>query len=148
MARGLAAHYTAEALLNAAGLLGSLDLLLNPTGLASSLSAGVRDLLGLPLAALQAGSASQVCLPSGGDPRHQLCNGAGQDQIARGQTSLVIFLLRTTVMMTVTSNAVRVHNTAVHSSVIKLLFIITLTQTHNHELQVLATLTFPRLQAL
>jgi hypothetical protein len=65
MARGLAAHYTAEALLNAAGLLGSLDLLLNPTGLASSLSAGVRDLLGLPLAALQAGSASQVCLSSG-----------------------------------------------------------------------------------
>eukprot|EP00884_Botryococcus_braunii_P012747 jgi/Botrbrau1/21473/Bobra.0216s0081.1 len=57
--RGLAAHYTAEVLLNAAGLVGSLDLLLNPTGLAASLSAGLRDLLGLPLAALQARSPTQ-----------------------------------------------------------------------------------------
>lgn len=62
--RGLAAHYTAEALLNAAALVGSLDLLLNPTGLAASLSAGLRDLLSLPLAALQARSPTQVPLPA------------------------------------------------------------------------------------
>ena len=64
--QGMLAHYTAEALLSAPGLLGSLDLLLNPTGLLSSVSAGLADLLGLPLAALMAGSPAQVsasCFP-------------------------------------------------------------------------------------
>lgn len=58
--QGLLAHYTAEALLSAPGLLGSLDLLLNPTGLLSSVSAGLADLLGLPATALMAGSPAQV----------------------------------------------------------------------------------------
>ncbi len=58
--QGALAHYTAEALLSAPGVLGSLELLLNPTGLLSSMSAGLADLLGLPLAALMAGSPAQV----------------------------------------------------------------------------------------
>lgn len=49
----------AEALLNAPQILGSLSLLLNPTGLVHSVRRGVGDLIGLPLAALQARSASQ-----------------------------------------------------------------------------------------
>lgn len=58
--QGALAHYTAEALLCAPGVLGSLELLLNPMGLLSSVSAGLADLLGLPLAALMAGSPAQV----------------------------------------------------------------------------------------
>ncbi len=60
LAAAAAAHACAEALLSAPRVLGSLDLLLNPTGLLASLGAGLRDLLGLPLAALQAGSPAQV----------------------------------------------------------------------------------------
>jgi hypothetical protein len=59
-AGGAAAHAAAEALLGAPRVLGSLDLLGNPAGLAASLGAGLRDLLGRPLAALQAGSPAQV----------------------------------------------------------------------------------------
>ena len=54
--RGLAAHGMAEALLNAPGMLGSLQLLFNPTGLVRSVRQGMSDLVNLPLAALQAGS--------------------------------------------------------------------------------------------
>jgi len=57
--RGLAAHGMAEALLSAPGVLGSLQLLFNPTGFVTSLRQGMSDLVGLPLAAWQAGSASQ-----------------------------------------------------------------------------------------
>jgi hypothetical protein len=60
MVQGAMAHYTAGALLSAPGVLGSLELLLNPTGLLHSMSAGMADLLGLPLAALMAGSPAQV----------------------------------------------------------------------------------------
>jgi hypothetical protein len=60
MLQALLAHYAAEALLNAPRVLGSLQLLLNPTGLLSSVSAGLADLFGLPAAALMAGSPSQV----------------------------------------------------------------------------------------
>ncbi len=60
MLQALVAHYTAEALLSAPRVLGSLQLLLNPTGLFSSMSAGLADLFGLPVAALMAGSPSQV----------------------------------------------------------------------------------------
>lgn len=58
--QGLAAHYAAEALLNAPAILGSLDLLLNPTGLFQSIGQGFEDLVSLPLAALEAGSPTQV----------------------------------------------------------------------------------------
>lgn len=61
--QGLAAHYAAEALLNAPAILGSLDLLLNPTGLFHSIGQGFEDLVSLPLAALEAGSPSQVTQP-------------------------------------------------------------------------------------
>ena len=60
MLRGVAAHICAEALLAVPGVLGSLDLLLNPTGLVAGLTAGAGDLVGLPLAALRAGSPAQV----------------------------------------------------------------------------------------
>ena len=60
MLQGLLAHYAAEALLNAPAVLGSLDLLLNPTGLMNSLAQGFEDLVSLPLAALEARSPSQV----------------------------------------------------------------------------------------
>lgn len=60
MAQAAAAHFTAEALMNVPRLLGSLELLLNPTGLLASLSAGLNDLLGLPLAALVDASPAQV----------------------------------------------------------------------------------------
>ena len=59
LVRGLMAHGVAEALLNAPQILGSLQLLFNPTGLVQSVRQGVADLIGLPLAALQARSASQ-----------------------------------------------------------------------------------------
>ena len=62
MLQGLLAHYAAEALLNAPAVLGSLDLLLNPTGLMNSLARGFEDLVSLPLAALEARSPSQVSL--------------------------------------------------------------------------------------
>jgi hypothetical protein len=64
MLQGLLAHYAAEALLNAPAVLGSLDLLLNPTGLMNSLARGFEDLVSLPLAALEARSPSQVPTPS------------------------------------------------------------------------------------
>ncbi|KAL6784767.1 hypothetical protein ACKKBF_B03130 [Auxenochlorella protothecoides x Auxenochlorella symbiontica] len=58
LARGLAAHALAEALLGAPRMLGSLALLLNPTGLVRSVQEGVGDLVGLPWAGLSQGSAS------------------------------------------------------------------------------------------
>lgn len=58
LARGLAAHALAEALLGAPRMLGSLALLLNPAGLVRSLQEGVGDLVGLPWAGLSQGSAS------------------------------------------------------------------------------------------
>ena len=63
MLQGLLAHYAAEALLNAPAVLGSLELLLNPTGLLHSVGQGFEDLVSLPMAALQAGSPAQVSLP-------------------------------------------------------------------------------------
>ncbi|CAL8468704.1 g8244 [Coccomyxa elongata] len=75
--QGLLAHYTAEALLSAPGLLGSLDLLLNPTGLLSSVSAGLADLLGLPLAALMAGSPAQFVASLGRGPASLLWHVSG-----------------------------------------------------------------------
>ncbi|BDA43314.1 probable vacuolar protein sorting-associated protein 13B [Coccomyxa sp. Obi] len=75
--QGLLAHYTAEALLSAPGLLGSLDLLLNPTGLLSSVSAGFADLLGLPLAALMAGSPAQFVASLGRGPASLLWHVSG-----------------------------------------------------------------------
>ena len=62
MLQGLLAHYAAEVLLNAPAVLGSLDLLLNPTGLFHSVGLGFEDLVSLPLAALEARSPSQVCI--------------------------------------------------------------------------------------
>lgn len=64
-AAGAAAHAAAEALLAAPRALGSLDLLGNPTGLLRSVGAGLSDLLGRPLAALQAGSPVQAGAPCG-----------------------------------------------------------------------------------
>ena len=61
MLHGLLAHALAEALLSAPGMLGSLDLLFNPTGLLQSLSQAWGDLLLGPLAAIDARSPSQVC---------------------------------------------------------------------------------------
>ncbi len=61
MLHGLLAHALAEALLSAPGMLGSLDLLFNPTGLLQSLSQAWGDLLLGPLAAIEARSPSQVC---------------------------------------------------------------------------------------
>lgn len=55
-----AAHFTAEALMNVPRMLGSLELLMNPTGLLTSVSAGLEDLLGLPFAALVDASPAQV----------------------------------------------------------------------------------------
>ena len=60
MLHGLLAHALAEALLSAPGMLGSLDLLFNPTGLLQSLSQAWGDLLLGPLAAIEARSPSQV----------------------------------------------------------------------------------------
>lgn len=59
MLRALAAHLAAEALLNAPRVLGSLELLFNPTGLVTSVSQGLQDLFALPLAALESRSAAQ-----------------------------------------------------------------------------------------
>ncbi|KAK9829132.1 hypothetical protein WJX72_004063 [[Myrmecia] bisecta] len=56
---GLLAHYMAEALLNAPQMLGSLELLFNPTGLIQSVTQGFQDLVALPLAAIEARSPSQ-----------------------------------------------------------------------------------------
>lgn len=64
MLQALLAHYAAETLLNAPAVLGSLDLLLNPTGLFHSVGQGFEDLVSLPLAALESRSPSQVCSPS------------------------------------------------------------------------------------
>ena len=44
-------------------VLGSLSLLFNPTGLVQSVRAGVADLIGLPLAALQNQSLAQASSP-------------------------------------------------------------------------------------
>ena len=60
MLQAAAAHFTAEALMNIPRMLGSLELLLNPTGLLTSVSAGLEDLLGLPFAALVNASPAQV----------------------------------------------------------------------------------------
>jgi len=60
MLQAAAAHFTAEALMNIPRMLGSLELLLNPTGLLTSVSAGLEDLLGLPFAALTEASPAQV----------------------------------------------------------------------------------------
>lgn len=46
--------------MNIPRMLGSLELLLNPTGLLTSVSAGLEDLLGLPFAALTEASPAQV----------------------------------------------------------------------------------------
>ena len=62
MLHGLLAHALAEALLSAPGMLGSLDLLFNPTGLLNSLTQAWGHLLLGPLAALEARSPSQVFL--------------------------------------------------------------------------------------
>ena len=43
--------------MNAPGLLGSLEVLFNPTGLVQSVGAGVRDLVHMPLAGIHSGSA-------------------------------------------------------------------------------------------
>lgn len=55
-AQAALAHYVAEVILNAPGMLGSLELLGNPTRLVQSFSAGVRDLVALPLRGLRQGS--------------------------------------------------------------------------------------------
>ncbi len=60
MLQAAAAHFTAEALMNIPRMLGSLELLMNPTGLLTSVSAGLEDLLGLPFAALVDASPAQV----------------------------------------------------------------------------------------
>lgn len=60
MVQALLAYMTAEALLNAPRLLGSLEVLFNPVGLMTSVSIGFQDMLALPLAAIEARSASQV----------------------------------------------------------------------------------------
>ena len=60
MLQAAAAHLTAEVLMNVPRMLGSLELLLNPTGLLTSVSAGLEDLLGLPFAALVEASPAQV----------------------------------------------------------------------------------------
>jgi hypothetical protein len=57
--RGLAAHSMAEALLSAPQVLGSMQILFNPTGLVTSVQKGISDLLRLPLLALQERSASR-----------------------------------------------------------------------------------------
>ena len=62
MLHGLLAHALAEALLSAPGMLGSLDLLFNPTGLLQSLGQAWQGLLLGPLAAIEARSPSQVSL--------------------------------------------------------------------------------------
>ena len=67
MLHGLLAHGLAEAMLSAAGMLGSLDLLFNPTGLLHSLGHAWGSLLLGPLAAIEARSPSQVC-PSAAFP--------------------------------------------------------------------------------
>ena len=69
------AHGVAEALLNAPQVLGSLSLLFNPTGLVRSVRAGVADLIGLPLAALQNQSLAQARAAGGqgGDLRPGCC---------------------------------------------------------------------------
>ena len=51
-------------------MLGSLELLLNPTGLLTSVSAGLEDLLGLPFAALIEASPAQVL---GNPPASTMC---------------------------------------------------------------------------
>lgn len=60
MLHGLLAHALAEAMLSAPGMLGSLDLLFNPTGLLQSLGQAWGTLLLGPLAAIEARSPSQV----------------------------------------------------------------------------------------
>lgn len=53
--RGLLAHYTTQAVVNAPGVLGSMDILLNVTGLVKGIQAGLTDLLRLPLHGIQYG---------------------------------------------------------------------------------------------
>eukprot|EP00873_Tetraselmis_striata_P036307 jgi/Tetstr1/456571/TSEL_043291.t2 len=65
LARGFSAHVMAEAMLSAPLMVGSLELLFNPTGLLSSVSAGVYDLLAMPLAGLESRSATAFLLGVG-----------------------------------------------------------------------------------
>lgn len=85
MLHALLAHALAEALLSAPGMLGSLDLLFNPTGLLQSLSQAWGDLLLGPLAAIEARSPSQVCYLSLVFPRFRplLC------VVSIGKTQLI-----------------------------------------------------------
>eukprot|EP00898_Chlorokybus_atmophyticus_P004731 jgi/Chlat1/5259/Chrsp33S05096 len=57
---GLLAHYVAEAILNAPGMLGSLELLFNPTGLVQSVGAGIRDLVSMPMQGMQRSPAAFI----------------------------------------------------------------------------------------
>lgn len=57
--RALTAHAIAEAMLNAPQLFGSLQLLLNPTGLVQSVQRGMADLINLPMAGWYQRSATQ-----------------------------------------------------------------------------------------
>ncbi|KAL3150505.1 hypothetical protein ABBQ32_000323 [Trebouxia sp. C0010 RCD-2024] len=65
MLHGLLAHALAEAMLSAPGMLGSLDLLFNPTGLLQSLGQAWGTLLLGPLAAIEARSPSQFLVGVG-----------------------------------------------------------------------------------
>ena len=73
MLQAAAAHFTAEAFMNIPRMLGSLELLLNPTGLLTSVSAGLEDLLGLPFAALVDASPAQVPLQNPSSLSHTQC---------------------------------------------------------------------------
>lgn len=55
LVRGLLAHYTTQVVLNTPGVLGSMDLLFNVTGLVQGIQAGVNDLLKLPVRGIQRG---------------------------------------------------------------------------------------------
>ena len=57
--RGLVAHVMAEAMFSAPQVLGSLQLLMNPTGLVQSVQRGVADLINMPLAGWNQGSPLQ-----------------------------------------------------------------------------------------
>eukprot|EP00897_Mesotaenium_endlicherianum_P007055 jgi/Mesen1/6378/ME000329S05550 len=51
--RGMLAHFVTEGVLNAPRLVGSLDIIFNPTGLVRSVQAGLRDLVTLPIQGIQ-----------------------------------------------------------------------------------------------
>ncbi|CAG9463525.1 unnamed protein product [Pedinophyceae sp. YPF-701] len=54
----LLAHLTAEAMLNAPSVVGGLELLLNPGGVAASLRRGLNDLIAMPMDGMERGSAA------------------------------------------------------------------------------------------